>query len=76
MRAEIYQFIKARQVDPDKLLTWAFGPDFNSVGSMDQIIRWNERHGDLLRLEPHDRIGDSLERIISAYQMEVRRGLG
>jgi len=51
----------------DDCLKWAFGDNWSAYRVRDWVGLWNERHGDLFKLDGKDSTEKSLKRIGRAY---------
>ncbi len=62
------QFLKREGVkDPDDCMVWAFGADFKTMLLRHCNHRWNERHGEIFRIQDSDLFIPGIVKIAKAY---------
>ncbi len=60
--------------DAEEFAAWAFGEDYNSLrGGPKFVDAWNERHGDILKLEVYESIHLSLYIMIKIWRKHASR---
>jgi hypothetical protein len=58
-------------LDPVEGMKWAFGENYEGIPIAGSHLLWNERHGDLFKLQSYGVINSGLGRIAEAYKKHL-----